>query len=86
MCLFDDNSPVSDVWSGLDKLQQEDPESYSRILKESAQWQENANSVPEPGKASTQYQILNHFKVYLRTANRSNLHICHLIFTVREMF
>ena len=42
----------SEVWRGLDRLHQEDPQGYSRIMDQSVKWQQNANSVPEPCKAS----------------------------------
>ena len=42
----------SDVWQGLDKMHQEDPQGYSRIMEESVNWQKNATSVPEPCKVS----------------------------------
>ena len=45
----------SQVWAGLDKMQAEQPESYQRMLEESAQWQNKANSVPEPCKVNHQY-------------------------------
>ena len=42
----------SEVWRGLDKMQAEQPESYSRMLEESVQWQNKANSLPEPCKVN----------------------------------
>ena len=50
--VFHLNYLSSEVWRGLDKMQAEQPESYSRILEESVQWQNKANSVPEPYKVN----------------------------------
>ena len=50
--------PHSQVWRGLDKMQAEQPENYSRILEESVQWQNKANSVPEPCKVNHDLIIL----------------------------
>ena len=48
----------SEVWRGLDKMQAEQPESYSRMLEESVQWQNKANSLPEPCKVNPDYKLI----------------------------